>query len=206
MYSNTMEVSLILPFLGKSASDYIGPANSCINEKFCAARQVRVAICLQVNTDSVIYVQVGCKPTPDGEVRYSDAPGQTTWSSCLRTVKWIRNVPADSYLRIRVCAKDAGCGAGSCEPPPADLIPQTNKLVRMIVDGMDITEQLQNMLDTQTYSCRGVTIGCQAALTPGTSDCCHNGATVLFTELLEMPQGAQIELGPLNSTFVVYCG
>jgi hypothetical protein len=206
MYSNSMNELLTLPFLGKSAADYIGSGLSCIDEKMCATRQVRVSICLQVNATSVIYVQVGCKTSSEEPVKYSDAPGQVSWSSCLRTVKWIRNVPADSYIRIRVCAKDAGCGIGACEPPPDDFIPQTNKLVRMIVDGMDITEQLQNMLDTQTYSCRGATIGCQAALTPGTSDCCHDGATVLFTELLEMPQGAQIELGPLNSKFVVYCG
>ena len=199
-----MNASWIMPFLGKPASEYVGLGNTCLDEKICASRQVRVSICLQVNAASVIYVQVGCKTAPEGAVTYSIAPGQASWSSCLRTVRWIRSVPAKSYIRIRVCAKDEGCEAGSCEPPPNDLIPQTNKLVRMIVDDMDITEQLQNMLDTQTYSCRGATIGCQAALTPGTADCCHNGATVLFTELLEMPQGAQIELGPLNSKFVVY--
>lgn len=201
-----MNVLLTLPFRGKAASDYVGTGISCIDEKLSASRQIRVSICLQVNTVSVIYVQVGCKSTSESPVRYSDAPGQTSWSSCLRTVKWIRNVPADSYIRILVCAKNDGCDASSCEPPPSHLIPQTNKLVRMIVDDMDITEQLQTMLDTQTYTCPGATIGCQAALTPNTVDCCHNGTSILFTELLELPQGAQIELGPLNSTFVVHCG
>ncbi len=169
--------------------------------------EVPVSFCLQVNAVSAIYVQIGCKLSPDDDdIVYRDAPAQTSWGQTLRTFRWIRNVPKDAYVRIRVCALPSSC-TDVCDTPENQYgVPLGNKLVCAVVDGFDVTQSLQNMLDTQTYACLGARIGCQAPLVPDSSDCCHEGTTVLFTNLVDIPHGSEIVLGPLNSTFVVHCG
>jgi hypothetical protein len=152
-----------------------------------------VVACFKVNNCSVVKIQQGCglgAITTDQEtqcaVDYRSAITEDSWGKKCRVIVWDRQVPTNTFIRIRVCNSSPGCETGDCDLSAAGTI-INNELVSFSIDGVSIKGQLQAVLTGGGFS-NCVHVGC---IDPEVA--CG------FTTLANVPWGAEIVVGPIGT-------
>lgn len=169
-----------------------------------------VKICIQVNQSTCVKIQQGCLLSQSGEdcsVDYEWGVVEDSWGRKCRVIEWNRQVPKDTFVRIRFCSCDA-CSTGCGRDTGGLLGAPTNKLLKLEVDGIDYVGFVQGVRDIGGVLgcvrawCTGSTVGadnegvcCQydGAATPGIN-------TVSWTSVEDLPWGAEIVFGPIGQS------
>ena len=132
--------------------------------------------------------QVGTNPL-DCEIDYNWGLIENSWGRTCRLVEWNRKVPSKSFIRLRLCSADSCSG---CNETALTLCGSVikNELLKFEVDGIDYVGILQDLL----LNYDGV-LGCIKVSCPG----CCNSQQFPFTDLGNMPTGAEIVFGPIGA-------
>jgi hypothetical protein len=159
-----------------------------------------VRICFRVNSISTLRIQQGCLAktnytTYSGttcNVVYETGITEDSWGRRCRLVTFDRKVPTDSFIRLRVCALDAGCSPVCGES--GDALVSTNQLVNFEINGVKIIRNLRYVQENGgVQDC--VKVGCTNPDPEGT-DCCNTAGTWDLTQ--DVPFGAEIVVGPIG--------
>jgi hypothetical protein len=171
-----------------------------------------VVLCFRVNNNSQILVQQGCllstvnttvEPTTVCNVDWSAGPTYNSEGKKCRIVTFDRMVPCSTFLRLRVCSAVAGCVGCADADVDASGAPITNALLSFQINGVDLTAQLQAILNNPTLYVNGwfncIHVG--PIVAPVGSDTLGSECFP-FVDLSDVPQGAEIQVGPIGQSIL----
>ena len=219
-----------------SASNQLGftGGHSCCKSPCIDFPPHNVQICMKVAAGSSILIQTGCRiPSATDptlcQLKFTDAPAQTSWGKACRNITWSRYVPTFTYIRIRICQDDNNCG----DPCPAPVsgyyseVGATNALTRFVVDGRDFANAIYDIAagtvgginDGEAGyvvdSCvlKAACIGARGTAVPTDGRCCEwykvgeaepvvNWAATGAAGLDDLPIGTEIVFGPIGQVFI----
>jgi hypothetical protein len=164
-----------------------------------------VVICIRVNSCSIVKIQQGCtvgEPLITSEdavcvVDYRSPVIEDSWGRKCRVITWDRQVPSNTFIRIRICSADPGCTSGC--GGDCDIVGNgasiKNDLISYLVDGTNYVNALQALLlGSGSLGC--TYIGCIGA----GPDCCTDAdGNQLFESVHDIPWGSEIVVGPIGN-------
>jgi hypothetical protein len=153
-----------------------------------------VVICFKVNNCSLVKIQQGCGTGAVSTgfdtqclVDYRSPIIEDSWGKKCRVIVWDRQVPTNTYIRIRVCNSSPGCETGDCDLSATGGV-INNELLSYSIDGVSIKGQLQTVLSGSGES-NCVRVGC----IDGTTACA-------FETLNDVTWGSEIVVGPIGDS------
>jgi hypothetical protein len=169
---------------------------------------VHVKVCVRINKATKLTRETGCLVSQTDEgctVNYTFPVSQTTDGRTCTTVVFDRLMPANQFLRLRLCsAQPLDCSTG-CGDDVIDACGTTvtNAIISYTLDGVDILPSLQKVLTDDSGVKNCVRVGCiDASLT---ETCCHDAEGVpTFTSLSDMPFGSQVIVGPVGQGLAIF--
>jgi len=175
---------------------------------------VHVDICFEVNADTTVAIEVSCPKkcvaggtgTDPYSIEYPTGFSgitENSWGRRTRVINFNRFVQSGSFIRILTCSNGActsgaDCGLGVEDTTPGAIpFPDAPKLLKFVVDGLNINGYLDSVLQNAEDHIDGcVYVGCRVR--DEATGCCTTGVDGLFANLDQIPWGSEILVGPLG--------
>lgn len=155
-----------------------------------------IQVCFDVNRSTTVeflsgrYIGTGSDDTC--KVAWTQTPLFSTSSGALKkTESFSLRLPTDNVLRMRFCSSGL-CSDSETHDRNGVKVP--NAVKKVLVNNVDVTE-----LFTASLATAAPTVECMGTSCFNSSDCVIGGSSPTWTSLSDVPHGAQLLIGPIDS-------